>query len=567
MKIHIYRGFHSEELKNLVHSCWKEKELLILVPVYLKDFSFLDLFNTQDVSFYGKWEVNPLTLFSENKINISTKEKVFQTLQFGIFTSGTVSGTPRLVFYTRENVLSSLEDIRELYETHRIQSLFCYPQPSHTFGLVLGYLHSVVADIPLYFKEGAYGREAHDLWLQKVNSNMLTLGTPTHFIDLMNELQKKEIVPPGSYSCIVGGARVQRDLWDQIQTKLKIEKPSIGYGATEASPGVTHLPPGVFPKFDGDIGNALRRVKIQLIPGRGLQFSGPNVCQYIFENRDLVHSPEILLKDDILSDETEGKIRYYYQGRTDYIINRGGLKISLEQYESKISEELQCKVVAFSFFDDRLGQEIGLLLQRDTFDDSNFKKIQQISSNEFGFQINKKNIITGTVPLTMNGKLDRLEALRILNKNKTWAFPVDIQHLTLFLPHRGSAIWIDSILENELRRSVGQVRLNSKAHYFSPSGFRETSCIEFVAQTYGYSVILNDFLNLEDSNQVQKAFIAEVKNVDFFFKDHPYALVENEILNVEVLCTHHFGELKVVQGQVFHKSRLLAKMNLKLYSK
>src|SRR5687768_14209246 len=109
----IADGFHSKFLLEAVARAWKTGETLIVRPPHIKSFEVPEVVK--------KWKP------SEQPI-------------LGVFTSGTVNGTPKLVFYSKTNIESSLTSIRSLFDVKRIEKIFCYPQPTHTFGLILGYV-------------------------------------------------------------------------------------------------------------------------------------------------------------------------------------------------------------------------------------------------------------------------------------------------------------------------------------------------------------------------------------------------------------------------------------------
>jgi predicted hotdog family 3-hydroxylacyl-ACP dehydratase len=552
MKLHLWRGYHSNELVQKLKHCWDHEELLILVPTQLKDFSFLNLFPEADLQLHGEWSGKPNS--PPQAIKAATLDK---NVVLGVFTSGTSSGQSRLVLYTKENILASLSSIRELYEGDKIKKIFCYPQPTHTFGLVLGYMQSLVYNAELVFADGAYSKKAHEQWLENVDANTLTLGTPTHFLDLIQYVKTTGAAVKKSYTCIAGGARVTCDLWAQMQSVLGIEKPSVGYGATEAAPGVTHLGPGIAPAEDGDIGYALKNVHVQ-ISDQGLRFTGPNVCYAIFENGELKKSDSILLRDLVVADQTK---RFTFIGRTDLIINRGGLKISLEVVEGKLSSHFGCKALAVSLYDERLGEDLGIMLQAETSDG-----VPEFLLNEFGIKIAAENILLGTIPLNANGKFDRKEATKFVLRKRAWKFPVSVKHMQAFLPHRGPAIWLDSLLHTEANHGVGVVRLKENAHYFNDSKLQESSCIEWAAQTMGYTLALNEVMQVQKVAQATRTFIAEVRNAEFYFDQHKEKLKPGADIETHVRCTHDFGPLRVIEAHSYVNKELLAKINMKVFS-
>ncbi len=337
----LWKGFHDPKLLPLLERAWLGEHLLILLPPRLEDQSFLKELQKIDLSPYV----------------------------LGVFTSGTSSGRPKLVLYTRKNIESSIQSVYGLFDTNRIQNLFCYPHPFHTFGLILGYMASILKGWELYPLNGRYSQSFHDERLHITDERTLTLGAPAHFRDLIHHLEKEKRSIFPSYSCIVGGAPVRVDLWNQIRERLKIESPSIGYGATEASPAVTHLAPGKTPHSDGEIGSPLAHLEVR-IQEDGLYFRGDSVCGAILDEDTWIHPKEILLKDKI---EKTWDGRWIFKERLDLVLNRGGEKFSLEAIESFIWEKFRIEAAAVCVPDERLGFELGILLVEDSHQASEFK--------------------------------------------------------------------------------------------------------------------------------------------------------------------------------------------------
>jgi hypothetical protein len=560
--VHLWRGTHHQELPMLLKKYWEAGELLILVPPYHRDFQFLQMFPKFEL--HGEWpeDIRKSIQHSPRELKPSEQD-ILKTSVLGVFTSGTTSGVNRLVFYSKENVVSSLKAIRELYNVSRIQKVFSYPQPTHTFGLVLGYMQAILNDAEIIFGEGAYSRKTHELWLEKVDANTLTLGTPTHFIDLIQFVKKQNLTPKASYTSIIGGAMATKELWEQMRSVLKIEQPSVGYGATEASPGVTHLPPGIPPEEDGDIGYALSGVKVK-VQEDGVYFEGSNACAGIFENGELKHSDKILLKDSLKQEVSLGKIRYTFMGRTDLVVNRGGLKLPLEVLEGKISSHFSCKCMAVNLHDERLGEDVGFIVQLATVDaDKTKNEISELVQKAVGIKPSLENIVFADIPLNGNYKFDRVEGIKQVLRHRSWGNSIPVEYMKYLLPHKGGAVWIDHVSEFKKGQGVGTVTLKAHGRYFSDGKIRESSCIEWIAQTYGFSVLANDILGIEPAYRGRVTFIAEVKNAQFDFADSTHNVGDS--IRIETTCTHDFGPLKVVQGKVFNSKKLLAQVGLKLY--
>jgi acyl-coenzyme A synthetase/AMP-(fatty) acid ligase len=379
--VHLWQDFHSHELKALLKSAWHKNELVIVCPPHLTDFSFVEL--------------------------LPPHREYPEPPALGVFTSGTQSGAPRLVLYSKKNVLAALEGILAFFDPSQLDEIFCYPQPFHTFGLILGYMQAILYEKKLTFHSGKYSREAHALRTQVSNSNTLTLGTPTHFHDLLEYTRAQKISLEPTYSCIIGGATVSVGLWKSIQSELKIQEPSIGYGATEACPGILHHPPGLMPKVEGEIGFRIPGVHLKLIPNVGIEFWGEARCLAIIEKGELTFPEKVLIRDLIERIEPEGM--FVFKGRSDLTLNRGGAKFSIEQIENTLHTQLGLKTLCLSLKHERLGADLGIVIESPSAVSSELKmKIQMLLQNEFHqkFELSAlKNM--EALPLNQNGKLNR----------------------------------------------------------------------------------------------------------------------------------------------------------------
>lgn len=542
--VHVYKGFHSNDLMRRLRTAWLENKTLIVAPGHMSEVPY----------------VNQPELMKQ----------IPSDVVLGVFTSGTLSGKPRLVLYTKKNIESSLNAIRSLYDVQRIDKIFCYPQPTHAFGLILGYVHALIHDIPITFLEGAYSSKAHAKWVAEATPGMLTLGTPTHFIDLASWTAKNKIALKPTYSAIIGGAAVTKKLWNDLRTDLLIQQPSIGYGASEASPGITHLPPGLPPEQDGDIGLLLANVVMDGRNHDGFYFDGPNRCAGIIDENGIHFPSKIQMKDSLLKTASG---HFIFEGRSDLMINRGGLKISPENMEGKIFSDLGLKSVCVPIHNERLGQDLCLVVQKKADqDDQNEIKVlvQDYLKKHFQFQLQNDHLVADDIPLNGSAKFDRVEAMRIILRNKKMQTPFPVQFLIPFMPHRSTAIWIDRLTEVAFRRGRAEVDLNTSLNLFTDGRLRESACIELVAQTYGYAAVAQAMTTSDKKGKANKTLIAEIRNAEFYFDDTTATLISRAIakkipLDIEATCSHDFGVIKVIQGTVKLDGVLLAKLSLKAF--
>lgn len=573
----LWQGHHHQGLLILIEQAWNKKIQLIIVPPLLNDFSFLNSWNGS-VLLEGSWNQE-----SQKKVQILLEKIKAKTSSsasshsswpedktLGLFTSGTASGVPRLVLFSQENLLISLESIRKLYQTTRIEQIFCYPQPTHVFGFVLGYLQSFLYKIPLITLQAHYSREAHKLWHQTVNKNTLTLGTPAHFSDLLTWLHSEKLQAPTSYSCIAGGAPVSLKLWKRLQNELNIEAPSIGYGATEASLGISHLPPGAEPQEDSVIGTIFPHVTIHQMDQQGFVFSGPNLAEAIWNGVEFTYPKQFLLNDILVekNDKTQTSKQNYFifEGRSDLLINRGGLKVSPESVETILEAELGLNSIVIGYPNERLGNDICILFEKNSKENIP-SLIQQLVAERFGFRINHQLLIEleeGHLPKSNNGKKDRTKALKVaIRRTHPFNTTIPIELLKSFMPHRQSAIWIDRVVEYRPHFGRAEIVINKNASYLP---LTSAEAIEWVAQTYGYSRVVNEIFELQKLSPTQKTLIAEIKSFENLSPQAWKEIQPGDLIEAVALCTHDFDPLFVVEGEVFKNKSPIAKLNLKLYA-
>jgi acyl-CoA synthetase (AMP-forming)/AMP-acid ligase II len=331
----------------------------------------------------------------------------------GVFTTGTTAASSKLVLYTRRNIEASQDAIWDLYDAERIEQIFCYPQPYHVFGLLLGHVLAARKQRRLVFAPGAYGRAAHEHWLQTVSARTLTLATPSHMTDLCAYLARRGICPPASYSCLLGGAKVSLDVWRRAQGIARIAEPSVGYGCTEASPGITHLSPGVEPLVDGDVGYPLAGVSLAFAAdGESYRIQGEHVAfATIADGRlDFPVTHEVR---DALTSLDQG--RWAFAGRKDMVLNRGGEKFPLDRIEAVLKARHGVDAICVALPDPRLGEELGILARKgaEASPGEIFLTLAEVFRRAFD---PARLTIVDELPLNANAKPDRRAAVELLSR-------------------------------------------------------------------------------------------------------------------------------------------------------
>ncbi len=402
--IRLWRGTHGEGFRDAFRESSERGDLLIACPPARIDDSFVALLPAGEIQQVGDWPerlgrpAGPAPVYPERPV-------------LGVFTTGTTGSPQKLVLYAKRNVEASQDAIWALFDSSRVDRIYCYPQPYHVFGLLLGHALAARRGLPLFFAPGIYGRAAHEHWLGNVTKGTLTLATPSHLLDLCSFLAARGVCPPESYSCILGGAKVGVDVWRKARHVARIAEPSIGYGCTEASPGITHLGPGVEPLTDGDVGMPLANVRMTFAPdGESYRIEGPNVCLAAIDAGRLTFPTQHEVRDALLP---LGDGRFAFAGRKDMVLNRGGEKFPLERIEAVLKSRHGVDSICVALPDVRLGEELGIVLRKGAgVRDEIFGTLAEVFQRRFD---PTRVAVVEELPLNANAKPDRRAAAALFS--------------------------------------------------------------------------------------------------------------------------------------------------------
>lgn len=402
--IRLWRGTHGEGFRDAFAESIAKGDLLIACPPAPLDPGFLPLLPAGRIHQVGEWTERL------ERPDGETPEYPERPV-LGVFTTGTTNASQKLVLYSRRNVEASRAAILSLYDEARIDRIFCYPQPYHVFGLLLGYALAHSRELPLVSAKGPYGRHAHDQWLASAGRGTLTLATPSHLSDLCSYLTRRGICPPSTYSVILGGAKVGVDVWRKARDVARIQSPSIGYGCTEASPGITHLGPGVEPVTDGDVGFPLPGVGMRFAAdGESFRIEGPNVCLATIDAGKLTFPRSHEVRDALVP---LGGGRFAFAGRKDMVLNRGGEKFPLERIEAVLKTRHGAETICVALPDARLGEELGIVLRKGASTSAEiFGTLSEVFQRRFD---PTRLAVVEDLPLNANAKPDRRAAVALFS--------------------------------------------------------------------------------------------------------------------------------------------------------
>lgn len=198
---------------------------------------------------------------------------------------------------------------------------------------------------------------------------------------LSKPLERERLAAIGTL--IIGGGAIDAELEAEIR-KLP-GKIFSTYGMTET---LSHI--------------ALRRLNGPTASQRYVPFESVNLS--LSQDQTLViDAPKVcdttLITNDIAELAVDGS--FVILGRKDTIINTGGIKIQIEQVEEKLRPFIVGRFAITSVPNERLGEEVTLLLEKDAkYDERGLGILSRFECPRRIYRISR-------IPLTGNGKIDR----------------------------------------------------------------------------------------------------------------------------------------------------------------
>jgi histidine ammonia-lyase/tyrosine ammonia-lyase len=262
----------------------------------------------------GAWRAGQVDGPSATGALRSPRHAPSPNVRFLLRTSGTTGGGGRWIALGDTGVLSVLDSHRPLLgileeQTHVLSSLPWH----HAFGLLLDLLPALFSGAEIQ-RAGEGGRNIPALLDLADEAGTTYFSAVPLTIRRLAETGRGQQFLRGLSGGVVGGAPVDENLAEFLsQTNLRV-----GYGQTEASPGITLGRPGVWPGA-GYLGTPLG-CDTRIDPVRSeLFFQGPNVCTGLWKpDLGLIPLPpgrwaatgDIVRRDGVTGD-------LFFQGRVD----------------------------------------------------------------------------------------------------------------------------------------------------------------------------------------------------------------------------------------------------------
>ncbi|MGL4632802.1 MAG: AMP-binding protein [Leadbetterella sp.] len=311
--------------------------------------------------------------------------------RFVFKTSGT-TGEPKEISFSRKQIESSANLTKTTFGLDETSLLFCTLNADFVAGAMMIY-RALVIGCDLMVLEPHSNPLMHlgrqNTLLSSYRNKILYALAP---LQIHNIIQNGEDLPllKLAKAILVGGASISQSLNEKIlENNLPVYET---YGMTET---LTHV--------------AIRKAEeplqtFQTLKGIQVKVENDSSLHVFYEDLN----PNWISTNDLVEKIDEKTFRYI--GRKDNSINSGGIKIQLEEMESKIQEKnlTSNPFFCFGIKDEILGQKLVL------FEESANPTLQKSVLQEFlgKFEVPKEIIGVSSFYRTPTGKIDKLKTVR-----------------------------------------------------------------------------------------------------------------------------------------------------------
>jgi len=145
--------------------------------------------------------------------------------------------------------------------------------------------------------------------------------------------------------------------------------------------------------------------------------------------------------------------------------------------------------------------------------------------------------------------------------------PIEATDVWQFAPHRPPMMWVDQILDYGATHGECAVKIKEDGHYMGTEGLRTSSCLEFIAQSYGFiSICHRQFSGDPMQKAPSRAFLASFKDARFASEALMKSVRAGDQLIVRITGARQMGPIILFQGQVRRGDDILCDSNMKVFT-
>jgi predicted hotdog family 3-hydroxylacyl-ACP dehydratase len=143
---------------------------------------------------------------------------------------------------------------------------------------------------------------------------------------------------------------------------------------------------------------------------------------------------------------------------------------------------------------------------------------------------------------------------------------IPVKDIEKYLPHRPPMVWIDEVRSFSEKAGECRVRLKAGGLYMDDEGLRPTSCLEFIAQAYGFISVCHHIYILDpNSKPLSKAFLASIKGAELPAVETLARIRPGDELSITISGVRQMGPIVMFNGRVQTGDLLVCEAQMKVF--
>ena len=143
---------------------------------------------------------------------------------------------------------------------------------------------------------------------------------------------------------------------------------------------------------------------------------------------------------------------------------------------------------------------------------------------------------------------------------------IPVKDIEKYLPHRPPMVWIDEVVSFSEKAGECRVRLQADGHYMDGLMLRSTSCLEFIAQAYGFISVCHHIYILDpNSKPLSKAFLASMKQAILPGLDILEQVKVGDQLSITISGVRQMGPIVMFKGRIQRGDLIVCEAQMKVF--
>jgi len=143
---------------------------------------------------------------------------------------------------------------------------------------------------------------------------------------------------------------------------------------------------------------------------------------------------------------------------------------------------------------------------------------------------------------------------------------IPVQELFQYLPHRPPMVWIDEVTSFAEKTGTCRVHLRADGLYMDNKGLRPSSCLEFIAQAYGFISVCHHIYVLDpNSKPLSRAFLASIKAAKFPDTELLKTIRAGDDIVITIDGVRQMGPIVLFNGSAHKGASLICSTQMKIF--